>query len=75
MDKFGGYFDVNRFDLLIILGDRYEMLSIATAAAMHRIPILHIHGGEATYGRVNLQQSYECGEQKRQMFFGGKTTG
>ena len=24
---------------------------------------------------VNLQQSYECGEQKRQMFFGGKTTG
>ena len=27
------------------------------------------------YSRVNLQQSYECGEQKRQMFFGGKTTG
>lgn len=53
MDKFGGYFDVNRFDLLIILGDRYEMLSIATAAAMHRIPILHIHGGEATYGNYD----------------------
>ena len=35
-------------DLLIILGDRYEIYSISIAAAMHRIPILHLHGGELT---------------------------
>lgn len=29
------------------------MLSVATAAAMQRIPILHIHGGEATYGNYD----------------------
>lgn len=53
MDKFAEYFDQNRYELLIILGDRYEMLSVATAAAMQRIPILHIHGGEATYGNYD----------------------
>lgn len=37
-------------DLLIILGDRYEMLSLATCALILRIPIAHIHGGEITEG-------------------------
>lgn len=37
-------------DLLIILGDRYEMLSIACTAHIYRIPIAHIHGGELTEG-------------------------
>jgi len=53
LDGFGEYFAGNRYDLLIILGDRYEMLSVAVAAAMHRIPILHIHGGEATFGNYD----------------------
>lgn len=53
MDKFAQYFEDNKYDLLIILGDRYEMLSVATAASMQRIPILHIHGGEATYGNYD----------------------
>lgn len=37
-------------DLLIILGDRYEMLSVASAAMIFNIPIVHIHGGEVTEG-------------------------
>jgi len=37
-------------DLIVILGDRYEMLSAATAALIFRIPIAHIHGGEVTEG-------------------------
>lgn len=37
-------------DLLIILGDRYEMLSVASTALIFRIPIAHIHGGELTEG-------------------------
>ncbi len=37
-------------DLLIILGDRYEMLAMASAALIFRIPIVHIHGGEITEG-------------------------
>ncbi len=53
LDKFGEYFSKIKPDLLIVLGDRYEMMSVAIAAAMNRIPILHIHGGEATYGNYD----------------------
>ena len=37
-------------DLSIILGDRYEMLAVASTALIFRIPIAHIHGGEITEG-------------------------
>lgn len=53
LDFFGSYFENHKFDLLIILGDRYEMIAVATAAAMQRIPILHLHGGEVTYGNCD----------------------
>ncbi|MBU5253540.1 UDP-N-acetylglucosamine 2-epimerase (hydrolyzing) [Lysinibacillus capsici] len=39
-----------RPDLLIILGDRFEMLAAAQAALIMQIPIAHLHGGECTYG-------------------------
>lgn len=37
-------------DLLVILGDRYEMLALASSALIFTIPIVHIHGGEITEG-------------------------
>lgn len=37
-------------DLVIILGDRYEMLAAASAALIFRIPIAHFYGGETTEG-------------------------
>lgn len=37
-------------DIVIVLGDRYEMLAAAQAAMMAEIPIGHIHGGEITEG-------------------------
>lgn len=37
-------------NLLVVLGDRYEILAAATAAMIERIPIAHIHGGEITEG-------------------------
>jgi len=40
-------------DLLIILGDRYEMIAPVTAAVMQKIPIAHIHGGEKTTGAID----------------------
>ena len=43
----------NAFDLVIILGDRYEMLAIAEASFIHRVPIAHIHGGEVTEGALD----------------------
>ena len=40
----------SRPDILMILGDRYEILAVATAAHLLRIPIAHIGGGDVTEG-------------------------
>jgi GDP/UDP-N,N'-diacetylbacillosamine 2-epimerase (hydrolysing) len=37
-------------DILVVLGDRYEIFSAVSAAMIARIPIAHIHGGETTEG-------------------------
>src|SRR3989338_1721775 len=37
-------------DILLVLGDRFEMHAAAVAAVPFGIPIAHIHGGELTYG-------------------------
>ncbi len=46
-------FDEYKFDLIIILGDRYEMLAAASTAMIYRIPICHLHGGEKTLGNYD----------------------
>lgn len=40
-------------DVLVVLGDRFELLSAAAAAMVARIPVAHLHGGEATEGLVD----------------------
>jgi len=40
-------------DLLIVLGDRYEIFSATIAAMVSRIPIAHIAGGETTEGAID----------------------
>ena len=37
-------------DIVVILGDRFELLAAASAALIARLPIAHIHGGETTEG-------------------------
>lgn len=43
-------FEDLRPDLLLILGDRYEMLAVAATALIFKIPVAHMHGGEVTQG-------------------------
>ena len=47
------HFKTVKPDMLIVLGDRYEILGPVIAAANARIPIAHIHGGETTEGAVD----------------------
>lgn len=42
-----------RPDMAVLLGDRYEMLAVASAAAVMLIPIVHIAGGEISEGAVD----------------------
>ena len=53
LDCFADYFSKVSYDLLIILGDRFEMLPVAIAASMQKIPLLHVHGGEATFANYD----------------------
>ena len=40
-------------DIVLLLGDRYEMWAAGAAATVARIPIGHIHGGESTEGAID----------------------
>lgn len=50
---FADYFSTRRPDLLVVLGDRYEILAAAIAAHFSGIPIAHISGGDVTEGAVD----------------------
>lgn len=50
---FARAFDRLKPDILVLLGDRFEVLAAATAAMVARIPIAHIHGGESTEGAID----------------------
>lgn len=43
----------NKLDMLIVLGDRYELLPVCQVAMCMRIPIAHISGGESTEGLID----------------------
>ncbi len=50
---FAEYFQAHTPDLLVVLGDRYEIEAVCCAAINQRIPIAHLCGGEVTTGAVD----------------------
>lgn len=50
---FADAYDRLQPDLIVVLGDRYEILAAAQAALLMNIPMAHIHGGEITEGAVD----------------------
>ena len=51
--NFAEYFERNRPDMLVLLGDRFETFACATSAAIAQIPIAHLFGGDTTEGAVD----------------------
>ncbi|WP_348260846.1 UDP-N-acetylglucosamine 2-epimerase [Telmatobacter sp. DSM 110680] len=51
--RFGDAFTELRPAIVVLLGDRFEILAPATAALMLQIPIAHIHGGERSEGAID----------------------
>jgi GDP/UDP-N,N'-diacetylbacillosamine 2-epimerase (hydrolysing) len=47
---FADVFERLRPDVVVVLGDRFEILAAASAAVIARLPIAHLHGGETTEG-------------------------
>jgi UDP-hydrolysing UDP-N-acetyl-D-glucosamine 2-epimerase len=50
---FADAFDRSRPDMLLVLGDRYEMFAAVLAALPLSLPVAHIHGGESTEGVID----------------------
>ena len=50
---FDEYFAQNAPDCLLVLGDRFEIFAVATAAAARHIPIAHLSGGDVTLGAAD----------------------
>ena len=50
---FDEYFAQSAPDCLLVLGDRFEIFAVATAAAARHIPIAHISGGDVTLGAAD----------------------
>lgn len=53
ISKFADMFVAMKPDLILILGDRFEIFAAAVAAHVALIPIAHIHGGELTEGSLD----------------------
>lgn len=51
--KHGEWFAAHKPDAVVILGDRYEMLGVASAATINGIPIIHIAGGTVSEGAMD----------------------
>ena len=50
---FGGHYAAAPPDVLVVLGDRFEMFAAALAAVPFNLPILHLHGGELSEGAMD----------------------
>ncbi len=53
LSKFVKIFEKNKPNLIILLGDRYEIFIACVAATLCRLPIAHIHGGEITKSLID----------------------
>ena len=50
---FGDMYERQKPDIIVVVGDRYELLPICSSAMIYGIPIAHISGGELTEGAVD----------------------
>lgn len=53
MAGFGAAYERLKPDIIVLLGDRYEIFCAGAVAAASGIPIAHIHGGESTQGAID----------------------
>lgn len=53
LEKFTKEFQKLKPDLILLLGDRYEIMGVAQAAMFNNIPIAHLYGGDTTEGAID----------------------
>jgi GDP/UDP-N,N'-diacetylbacillosamine 2-epimerase (hydrolysing) len=75
IEKFSEAFSEIKPDILLILGDRYEIFAAAATAMAMTIPIAHISGGEITEGAMDEQIRHAITKMSHIHFPGAKVYG
>jgi UDP-hydrolysing UDP-N-acetyl-D-glucosamine 2-epimerase len=52
-EQFANFIEHSHPDIVLVLGDRFELLSIAQACVLYGVPLAHVHGGETTEGALD----------------------
>jgi UDP-hydrolysing UDP-N-acetyl-D-glucosamine 2-epimerase len=47
------HFSLNRPDIVLVIGDRFEAFAIAAATVPFNLPLAHVHGGEVSFGAID----------------------
>lgn len=66
--RFCEFFNRLKPDILLVLGDRFEIFAAAFAAKILNIPIVHISGGETTLGAIDNELRYSISLMSRLHF-------
>ncbi len=53
VELFAMYFEKNKYDIVVVLGDRFEIFAAVSAAAIMGQPVAHISGGDTTQGATD----------------------
>ena len=61
-------FSKYKIDLVFLTGDRFEILPVALNCLFKNIPLIHLHGGELTYGAVDDSIRYAISKIARLHF-------
>lgn len=73
VQKFAEVFKKLSPDIVLILGDRYEIFAAASAAMLSQVPIAHIHGGELTEGAMDDSMRHSITKMSHVHFVAHKT--
>lgn len=53
IERFSNLFKEISPDIVVLLGDRYEIMAVAVACMFNNIPIAHLYGGDTTEGAID----------------------
>ena len=68
IEVFSDFWSEHNFDLILALGDRYEMFAAVSAASPFNIDIAHIHAGETTLGAIDNAYRHSISLMSKYLF-------
>lgn len=72
--QIGEYLAVNKPDVLIVVGDRFELLPVVSAALVLGVPVAHLSGGDVTEGAIDNQIRHAVSKISHLHFAGTETS-